>query len=249
MSLQIEQRLLPGDHTPGRAGHPIEAIVLHVTDGTSIEGALDWWARPEINASTHYLVGQDGRIVQAVREENTAWGNGLVQRPDTTNPLIASWVSTGVNPNRRTISIERVGRPGATIPAIQWEQLTALIANIAARYRRIQVDRLHIIGHCQIDGVDRAACPSLTDSQWSRLLADVRALMAPPATSWTVGPGLLAAITAAGERPMSHEQYVVTAQGQHSRVYTDRAVWEYQADDDGGNERIYRAGQLWRPNT
>lgn len=69
----------------------------------------------------------------------------------------------------------------------------------------------------------------------------------PAPAGWVVGPGLRAALSAAGEAPVSHEQFVTTAQGEFSRVLTEHAVWEYQADPGSGVERIYRAGQRWLP--
>lgn len=51
-------------------------IVLHYTGMATGEAAEDWLCAPESEVSSHYIVHEDGRIVQMVREENRAWHAG-----------------------------------------------------------------------------------------------------------------------------------------------------------------------------
>lgn len=157
---------LPGDHSSRNGQHP-EAVVMHITAGDSAAGAISHWNSP-VDASAHYIVEKDGRIFRTVREEDAAWSNGVVNKPDLTNPLIARWVGAGINPNSCTIGIEIVGFPSATKPALQWASVLWLVADVCRRWG-IARDRTHIIGHYQIDSVTRARCPSLTEAQWAEL--------------------------------------------------------------------------------
>lgn len=50
-----------------------EGLVLH---GTAGGGTVSWFQNPSSQVSAHYVVEQDGRIVQMVSEDDTAWHNG-----------------------------------------------------------------------------------------------------------------------------------------------------------------------------
>lgn len=51
-------------------------IVLHYTGMSTGQAAEDWLCAPESQVSSHYLVHEDGRIVQMVREQDRAWHAG-----------------------------------------------------------------------------------------------------------------------------------------------------------------------------
>ena len=53
-----------------------DMLVLHYTGMDSAEAALDWLTREESKVSCHYLVDEDGRITQMVREAERAWHAG-----------------------------------------------------------------------------------------------------------------------------------------------------------------------------
>lgn len=53
-----------------------DMIVLHYTGMESGPGAEAWLCNPESEVSSHYLVHEDGRIVQMVRESDRAWHAG-----------------------------------------------------------------------------------------------------------------------------------------------------------------------------
>ena len=174
--MNIIPRFTTTDFSHGRGGQPIQCLCLHITDGDSALGAIQWWARPEVEASAHYVVDSDGTIFQCVDEKDTAWTNGVINRPDRSNPFIDDWIRRNINPNRATVTTEIVGRPGRVIPAVQWRAVVALQADIAAR-RALPVVRERFIGHYQIDSVNRARCPSFSGDQWGRLLREVSAIM------------------------------------------------------------------------
>ena len=61
---------------PRRDGRMPDMLVLHYTGMESSDAALDWLTREESKVSCHYLVDEDGRIAQMVRESERAWHAG-----------------------------------------------------------------------------------------------------------------------------------------------------------------------------
>jgi len=170
------------DGTPGRSGQIPRAIVLHIMEGT-LEGAASWFNNPNSSASAHYGIGKDGRIWQFVDENNAAWANGQVRN--------ATWrlLIPDVNPNLYTISIEHEGKTGEPWTEAMYQADLALIRDIAARWK-IPLDRDHIIGHYQLDAVNRQRCPG-TGLPWDRLIADLQKGTAPVGDTATgTTPGL-----------------------------------------------------------
>jgi N-acetylmuramoyl-L-alanine amidase len=53
-----------------------DMIVLHYTGMTTGEAAENWLCDPASEVSSHYLVHEDGHIVQMVRESDRAWHAG-----------------------------------------------------------------------------------------------------------------------------------------------------------------------------
>ena len=86
---------------------------------------------------------KEGRILQYVKEENTAWHAGIVEKP--------TWklIIPNTNPNLYTIGIEFEGKTPEPFTAWQYEAGAKLIAEIAKRWQ-IPLDRDHIIRHHEI---------------------------------------------------------------------------------------------------
>lgn len=64
------------DFTAGRNGRKILYGVFHTeADSPAVnqDAIVKYWNRPDVEASTHYLVGLRGEVVQAVDERDTAW--------------------------------------------------------------------------------------------------------------------------------------------------------------------------------
>lgn len=53
-----------------------DMIVMHYTGGSSVEGAVTHLKNPQVEASAHLVIGQDGRIVQLVEFNKKAWHAG-----------------------------------------------------------------------------------------------------------------------------------------------------------------------------
>lgn len=70
-----EVRVSPNFGPRRGTGRP-DMIVLHYTGMASGEAAEAWLCDPASEVSSHYLVHEDGRIVQMVRESDRAWHAG-----------------------------------------------------------------------------------------------------------------------------------------------------------------------------
>ncbi|ODM93533.1 N-acetylmuramoyl-L-alanine amidase A, partial [Orchesella cincta] len=139
----------------GRGGAGPERLEVHL-----LQGVGGWFQNPESGASTHYVVDQKGDVVQCVREKDTAWGNGRIEKGAK-----KWWNKTG-NPNRVTISIEHVKSARDNSNQLTTAQKKAsfkLIANIIKRNPWIKPkwadDTGGITGHHSISPKSRAKCP------------------------------------------------------------------------------------------
>jgi N-acetyl-anhydromuramyl-L-alanine amidase AmpD len=147
----------------GRSGFKVSAVVLHIAQG-SYEGTYATFLNE--NVSAHFCVAKDGRIAQFVSIDDTAWGNGIVMNPSWTGLI------PDQNPNLYTISIEHEGlytelwtpaMYAANLKLLQWVR-----DQVRLRYA------LHdtLIGHYEIDSVDRANCPG-PNVEWTRMINDL----------------------------------------------------------------------------
>jgi len=88
-----------GNCGSGRSGHQVEMIVVHFTASGSGTGVVSWFKNPQSGVSAHYILDHDGKILQLVKDGDTAWHAGLpgdLARDDA------------IRPNSRAIGIEIV---------------------------------------------------------------------------------------------------------------------------------------------
>jgi len=88
-----------GNCDSGRSGHQVEMIVVHFTASGSGTGVVSWFKNPQSRVSAHYIIDHDGKILQLVKDGDTAWHAGLpgdLARNDA------------IRPNPRSIGIEIV---------------------------------------------------------------------------------------------------------------------------------------------
>jgi len=165
--MNIIRKLSP-NFTAGRNGKKIIAIVNHQTAGKGT-GSLSWLSNPKSSASAHYLIYRDGTVYQLVNDSDTAWHSGAVNKPSWT-------LYDETNPNRYTIGIEHecypeVGGDG-NLTEVQYQATMELQKQLIKTYG-IPIDREHIIGHYQIDSVNRPNCPGKA-FPWERLMKDLK---------------------------------------------------------------------------
>jgi len=116
-------------------------------------------------ASAHYLVTKAGQIYQLVKDEDTAWHAGVVNKPNW--PLY-----DGSNPNKVTLGIEHEALAGEGLTVAQYQATLWLHRRLVQKWG-ISVDKDHIIGHNRIDSVNRANDPG-AKFPWDRLFADLK---------------------------------------------------------------------------
>lgn len=111
-------------------------LLLHYTGMGTGKGAQDWLCDPESEVSAHYIVFEDGRVVQLVTEDMRAWHAGR-----------GSWHGQ-TEINSRSIGIEIVngGHHGGLpdYPGVQVEAVIALAKDIV---RRHAISPVNVIGH------------------------------------------------------------------------------------------------------
>lgn len=125
----------------GRKGHTIQAIVIHVMEG-SMEGTLAWFRNTLSKVSAHYGVSRKGEVVQYVDDQDTAYHAGKVDHP--TAELVQQ--NIGISPNLWTIGIEHEGTEDQEPTAAQMVASAELVAALCARYK-IPLDEKHVIPH------------------------------------------------------------------------------------------------------
>lgn len=159
----------PSPNFSSRDGNKVQFICVHIMDGT-IAGTDYWFSEPSSQVSSQYGVGLNGEVHQYVSEDNMAWANGIVNQP--TAQVIHD--NVGKNPNKISISIENEGDDLAHAPESQLVILAELIHSLCMKYS-LPIDRYHIVGHQEIDGVKKVNCPSpdrsIMDSLVKRVVA------------------------------------------------------------------------------
>jgi hypothetical protein len=144
-----------------RQGHKITHICLHGTaGGTKAENIANYFKTSEVQSSAHFIIGQDGTIVQGVPCSLAAWGNGILLSPRLPWP-------SNVNPNYYTISIEHC-KPSPdnsdSLTDAQKKASFVLIKCICEQYnipkRKGDVSG-GIVEHADFDSVNRARCPGI----------------------------------------------------------------------------------------
>lgn len=118
-------------------------IVLHTTEGTG-PGAVAWFQNPASQVSAHYVVIEDGSLVQMVDEDDTAWHAGRIVGTPTT-PYY-----DGVNPNLESIGIECGGYAAQDLSPTSINATVRLIADIRSRH-----GNLPLVMHAQLSPGDR----------------------------------------------------------------------------------------------
>jgi N-acetylmuramoyl-L-alanine amidase len=109
--------VVPSPNCNDRVGGPPDMILLHYTGMQTGEAALQRLTTAESKVSSHYVVFEDGRIVQCVPEEKRAWHAGV------------SYWAGETDINSRSIGIEIVN-PGHEFgyPDFPRRQIAAVIA-------------------------------------------------------------------------------------------------------------------------
>jgi N-acetylmuramoyl-L-alanine amidase len=136
----IVAEMRPSPNFDERQGGPPDMILLHYTGMQTGAAALERLCSPDSRVSAHYVVFEDGRIVQCVREDKRAWHAG-----------VSSWAGE-TDINSRSIGIEIVN-PGhefgyVDFPLRQVAAVISLCKSIITRRGPIAPDR--VLAHSDV---------------------------------------------------------------------------------------------------
>lgn len=149
-----------------RKGHIPCCIVNHISEGSK-NSCISWFTGTRNKkSSTHFLVAKDGSIYQFVDIKYMAWGNGLYLK-DIPNAKSSLVKEKKVNPNLYSVSIEHEGIHKETMGELTTAQKEAtiwlheyIIKYVKDKYNyKIPKDRIHILGHCEVDPRRKPFCP------------------------------------------------------------------------------------------
>jgi N-acetyl-anhydromuramyl-L-alanine amidase AmpD len=122
----------------------INRIVIHITDGGGkLNGTVSWFKDPSARVSAHYIVGQDGEVVQMVKHNDVAW-----------HASSANGDSIGIEHEARSPH-EWDRKLGHTDPGLmptdqQYCASAALVSWLCNEFN-LPLDRTHILGHSEAD--------------------------------------------------------------------------------------------------
>ncbi|MBN1568003.1 MAG: N-acetylmuramoyl-L-alanine amidase [Acidobacteria bacterium] len=177
----------PRNFRKGRSIHQIEAVVIHLIDGS--QGSCDSTFLNNLldnPVSAHYSISKKGEIHQYVEEQDTAFHAGKIVRPVWPD-LKRGDDNSLVNPNLYAIGIEHEGRPNDDWPDQMYAASALLLQSISARHPKLAtLSERNVALHRQIRA-DKS-CPGFKfDLQ--RLLREAALPM--PTTSGTPGAVLI----------------------------------------------------------
>lgn len=122
----------------------LDMLVLHYTGMKTGAEAIERLCDPEAGVSAHYVVEEDGRILQLVDEDKRAWHAG-----------VSRWQGDE-DLNSRSIGIEIVNgghdwrAPDGGLPAYPAKQIDAVTQLSRAILKRWDIPQTRIVGHSDI---------------------------------------------------------------------------------------------------
>ncbi|MGB8648218.1 MAG: peptidoglycan recognition family protein [Anaerolineae bacterium] len=179
----VQRPITLANYDVGRSGHPVTAIVLHIAAGP-LTAVFPTFNNPGHQASAHFCIGKDGTVEQYVSITDTAYAVGMrYQNGRWYNPRGVlskpSWqdLQPPYNPNLYTVSIEHEGQPDDQWTPQMYQANNALLQWLAAQLSITYVSHRTLIGHCDIDPVDRPRCPG-PNVNYDQIAADANAAQA-----------------------------------------------------------------------
>jgi N-acetyl-anhydromuramyl-L-alanine amidase AmpD len=151
--IDITNNIPATNYSKDRKGYKPEAIVLHITGDSNKGQAVAWFEDSSAQVSAHYVIEKDGTIYLCVNPAYRAFHCGIVNSPKAQ----IYFDMNSVNPNNYTIGIECVSS-GEPLTDKQYESLVKLINDLCDSYK-IPKDCYHIIGHNELDSINRKFDP------------------------------------------------------------------------------------------
>src|ERR1700744_5756395 len=134
---------VPADHSNFRRGRVVPAptlICIHCTDGRErAEPVSEMWQQPGHGSSAHFVVGQDGTVIQCVALADTAW-----------HAHEANGHSVGIEHSARTPGELGHDDPGLPPSDVQYQASARLVAWLC-RELQLHPTRVAVLGHAEAD--------------------------------------------------------------------------------------------------
>ncbi|MDQ3539965.1 MAG: N-acetylmuramoyl-L-alanine amidase [Chloroflexota bacterium] len=156
------------------------AFCDHIATGTK-ESNLNWLTSSHEDApSCNYYIDKRGEITEIVPYQHAPWTNGWkddgrASKPDLSNPVVKYCYDNRISPNVVCVTIEHEGEARDTLTSAQIDANCRLKAWVSQE-TGISLDRAHMLGHYQIDSVNRPYCPSFTEAEWNALINGAKAI-------------------------------------------------------------------------
>jgi N-acetylmuramoyl-L-alanine amidase len=154
----LVSRVMPSPNYGARRGwtRP-DMIVLHYTGMDDAQAAARWLANPDSRVSAHYLIDEDGTVIQMVSERHRAWHAGA-----------SSWGGEhDINSVSIGIEIHNHGHDAPdglpAYPRAQMRAVAALCQDIAARW---SVARARVLAHSDVAPARKRDPGEHFDWQW-----------------------------------------------------------------------------------
>lgn len=144
---------MPESNYSKQAIKPLGAC-LHFTFDMKRGQALGHFQNPKSKVSPHYLIERNGDTILLVHPNRKAYHAGKVKHP--MSKLVQKYYNLK-NPNEYLIGIEVVS-DGRDITVEQYESLKKLLLSLSEVYL-IPLNREHIIGHYEVNRIDKPFCP------------------------------------------------------------------------------------------
>ena len=135
----VATSVVPSPNHGERVGGPPNLLILHYTGMDSAAAAIQRLANPLSEVSAHYVVLEDGRVMQMVPESRRAWHAGR-----------SAWNGER-DINSRSIGVEIVnpGHDGGLppYPDVQIDAVIALCGDLCGRW---PIEPRHVLAHSDI---------------------------------------------------------------------------------------------------
>ena len=194
-----------------RGGREPDMIVLHYTGMSDAEVAIRRLTIAGSEVSAHYVVREDGRIIQCVPEALRAWHSGA-----------ATWGSD-TDVNSCSIGVEIVnGGHDYELPGYPLRQIAAVIALCKGIMIRRNISRERVLGHSDVapgrkqDPGEKFPWQLLADSGVGLFVLPAKIVSGTALSLGASGPDVLAL-----QQALASYGYPITASGQYDGTTRD----------------------------
>lgn len=118
----MEKEFIKSPHFKSKEEREISLVIIHCTDGDTLDGCVSWFKSPESKVSAHYIIDRNGKIVQMVDDIDVAWHSGK-----------STWLGRS-GCNEFSIGIELVGREENGFTPQQFDSLVGLCVELFKTY-------------------------------------------------------------------------------------------------------------------